>query len=683
MTLQVVSRIVSGLIAVLLLVNEFVFPIQASAISDPLRYMGQDAWAIDDQCQTSTGTGVASNIDSQTTSDLQSIADKAVETGKQQGISVAIKVSGDTSASAGESEQMPSASVIKLLIAAALAQRNIPLASIQNDLNLMISNSDNDAANRLIDKAGGFDAINATASSLGIGGDAHIGRKMLASRASGDPNTISSQGVDTLLREIQQSSTSSGKISRDYASAIIDAMKRQTIATKWGASGIPAANMAHKTGELEGAQHDVGFFIREGKWLTVTTMTNEPGGDGSKGVALIKNVAKQLYDAWSGGADSTATASSAAASCCATPGAESVMLAGNNNVEKILNFYMRKGLNLAQASGIVGNMMQESGLKPNVVQGGRLIGDGETYRMQNGVGFGLVQWTFTGRQKPLQDHVDKMGVKNTDLGGQLSFTWVELTGPYLSTLNNLKRTNNPVEAAVVVHDGYEKSADSDGEVRSVRGGNATKIYNQYKNAPALAGSTASASMNNPSGEDSVDEHGQELSSNTSTDSDAGCSSSAGGNFEQTLKAYAWPEYKGMTIESTKAYASAVKKASDSGLYVGGIAHKGIDCGGFVTLLVRDSGYEKGYNYDGKGGPTSTQEAWMKQHWQPLGGSSSITEGKLQPGDVAINASHTFIYVGEVAGFKAKIASASLDERAPMADNQQSPTQPGYNWYRKK
>lgn len=379
---------------------------------------------------------------------------------------------------------------------------------------------------------------------------------------------------------------------------------------------------------------------------------------------------------------------------CQDPGVGSIVLAGNNNVEKILNFYMRKGLNLAQASGIVGNMMQESGLKPNIVQGGRLIEEGESYTLQNGVGFGLVQWTFTGRQKPLQDHVDKMKVKNTDLGGQLSFTWVELTGPYLSTLNNLKRTNDPVEAAVAVHDGYEKSADSDSAVRSVRGGNATKIYNQYKNAPALAGSEAAENLNNPTGEEKVDEHGRAEQTTTppqeenSSGGADGCKTSgfAGGNFDATLKAYAYPEYKGMTTKPTDAYAAAVKKAKSQGLYVGGTTYPGIDCGGFVTLLVRDSGYESGYNFNGKGGPTSTQEDWMKKNWEPIK-SSDVTPGKLQPGDVAINSTHTFIWVATNGknpdGFKAPIASASLDERAPMADNQQSPTQPGYNWYRKK
>lgn len=678
-------RIIALLLATILIAQEVIFPVDTMAISDPNRLMRQNAWAIDDEC----GTPAADNATS--SSSLQQIADEAVSEGKSKNLIVAIKVSGDQTASAGESGQMPSASVIKLLVAAALAKRGVPLESVSGDLMLMIRDSNNEAANRLIDKAGGFASINDTANELGIGSDAHIGRKMLEAAAGTDPNTISAKGSDALLNEIKQSANGSGKIDKSYAAAIVDAMKAQTVNTKWGASGIPVGNMAHKTGELGSVQHDVGFFIKDNKWLTVTTMTN--GGDGTEGIALIKITAKKLYDAWTGANTSSSqtlseSSSGGSASCCADPSASRVALAGNNNVEKILNFYMRKGLNLAQASGIVGNMMQESGLKPNIVQGGKLIGENENYKLQNGVGFGLVQWTFTGRQKPLQDHINKMGVKNTDLGGQLSFTWVELTGPYLSTLNNLKRTNDPVQAAVVVHDGYESSADSDATVRSVRGGNAKKVYDTYKNAPALAGSTAETKMNNPTGEEKVDEHGQAktetvANSEEDTSGTGGCGSFAGGNFAETLKAYAWPTYKGNDIKPTNTYASAVKKAMGQGLYVGGIAYKGIDCGGFVTLLVRDSGYDKGYNYNGKGGPTSSQEAWMKQHWQSLGTSSSISASKLQPGDVAVNSTHTFIYVGDVPGFKAKIASASLDERAPMADNQQSPTQPGYNWYRKK
>lgn len=361
---------------------------------------------------------------------------------------------------------------------------------------------------------------------------------------------------------------------------------------------------------------------------------------------------------------------------CVEVGAESVVLAGKDNTEKILNFFMRKGLNLAQAAGIVGNMMQESGLKPNVEQGGRIVSEG--YQPISGTGFGLVQWTFSDRQDPLVAHVSGMGVPVTSLSGQLSFVWVELNGNYLSTLNQLRATNDPVEAAVIVHDGYEVSADSDAAVRSVRGGNATKVYNKYKDAKPLAGESADAIMNNPNGIPNTED---------SSSSSKNCSSNgfAGGNFEETLKTYAWPTYKGNTLEMQPAYVDAVASARDQGLYVGdGRGDWGVDCGVFVTLLVRDSGFDKGYNYNGKGGNTVQQYKWTSENWETLGDASTIDPATLQPGDVANNkSSHTFIYVGEVEGFEAKIASASWGERAPMADTAQSPTQSGYTWFRKK
>lgn len=562
--------------------------------------------------------------------------------------------------------------------------------------------------------------------------------------------------------------------------------------------------------------------------------------------------------------------------CLPESGVGAVQLAGNDNTEKILNFFMRKGLSLAQAAGIVGNIMQESGLKPDIEQGGRIVG--EDYIPKNGVGFGLVQWTFTERQRPLVEFTQEMGVSVIDLGGQLGFIWEELNGGYLPTLNNLRATEDPVESAVVFHDGYERSADTPGQVRSVRGGNAQEVYDKYKDAPALAGASAEDDLQNPGGDpdnstesgkslgkvyilgDSITEgaaatykekmeeagadevkvsysgggnldapgttgtrqsgldsiqadseyikeadtiviaHGTNNMShtrsadaviedtiseieNTGTDGviywvdvaitdkgpanympiansvnksihqnkDAGysvvswsqvvdpsydpvsstntvkhndelvssdgihltaagtnklvetvidavkngvggddrvktdCSSGgfAGGNFNETLKHYAWSEWKGMTIEATPEYTDAVKEARSGQLYVGGISHPGIDCGGFVTLLVRDSGFDEGYNYDGKGGNTSMQGKWASENWETLGESASIDPASLQPGDVAINNGHTFIYVGDVPGFESKIASASLDERAPMADTQQQATQPGFTWYRKK
>ena len=171
------------------------------------------------------------------------------------------------------------------------------------------------------------------------------------------------------------------------------------------------------------------------------------------------------------------------------------------------------------------------------------------------------------------------------------------------------------------------------------------------------------------------------------------SSFAGGDLSATTLAYAWPTYKGKGGDATKAkpeYEAAVAEAQKLGQYIGGTISTcgkrtlsdGVDCGGFVTRLVVNSGWEPHYNYDAKGGPTDTQEKWLRENWQRLGKGSEIDTGTLKPGDVAMLPGHTFIYVGDIPGFSSKIASASLCERAPVA-GRESLTKSDTTWYRKK
>lgn len=349
-----------------------------------------------------------------------------------------------------------------------------------------------------------------------------------------------------------------------------------------------------------------------------------------------------------------------------------IQLAGNDATEKILNFFMRKGLTLAQASGIIGNMMQESGLNPAIIQGGRIADD--NYVLQSGVGFGLVQWTSGGRQQKFMEHMKGLGVGVTNLSGQLEFVWKEMSESYPKTMQALKAADNPVDAAIAVHGppspGYEASADSPEKVRSVRGGYAQKVHDKYADTPALAGDTASSSMT-PSGEGS--DGGQSPSTtqkNCTTDNSTGS-----GNLASLTKAYAWPDYAAGRTDQQPAYTAAVKKAVSEKRYVGGA--NGNDCGGFVTTLVYDSGIDRRYN-SGLGN-TIEQEKWLKSNWKPI---SSTDAGDRQPGDVAVNNNHTYIYVGKIDGFNSVIASASYSDRAPMAGTE-GVTDPNFRWYRKK
>lgn len=162
-----------------------------------------------------------------------------------------------------------------------------------------------------------------------------------------------------------------------------------------------------------------------------------------------------------------------------------------------------------------------------------------------------------------------------------------------------------------------------------------------------------------------------INSNTNEN---GCSVS--GEFSSLVLSYAWPEYHAAPyVERMPAYADAVTKSLSEGRYVGGSVFgvPGIDCGGFVTILVQNSGLEPNYN-DGEGG-TDTQEAWVQAHnWQLLNSAAgtAVDTSILQPGDIAFSSGHTFIYVGEISGFGSVIASASYGEssaRAPMAGHE--------------
>lgn len=160
----------------------------------------------------------------------------------------------------------------------------------------------------------------------------------------------------------------------------------------------------------------------------------------------------------------------------------------------IMQYFVDKGLTLAAAAGFAGNMKQESGLNPAIIQGGAIapsaksggtVDTNKIYKPVNSVGFGLVQWTFGGTSAPRQGPLYKKAVREKidiiEMGIQLDYVWQELNAGYKqSTLDRVKSMNDPVEAAIVVHDNYEISADTDAEVREVRGGNAQRYYDQFK-----------------------------------------------------------------------------------------------------------------------------------------------------------------------------------------------------------
>lgn len=167
---------------------------------------------------------------------------------------------------------------------------------------------------------------------------------------------------------------------------------------------------------------------------------------------------------------------------CITDGTGISNLVGDSNQEKALRYLIGKGLTLAQAAGAVGNLTAESRMMPARIQGaGTKLAD-DNYTLEEGVGFGIAQWTSGGRQQGLVKLSESTNKKITDLSLQLDYLWKELSGSYSGVLSKLKSADDPVDAAIIFHDGYEKSADSDETVKNVRGGIAKQLYEKYSSS---------------------------------------------------------------------------------------------------------------------------------------------------------------------------------------------------------
>ena len=184
------------------------------------------------------------------------------------------------------------------------------------------------------------------------------------------------------------------------------------------------------------------------------------------------------------------------------------------NIETFLRHFTGKGFSLAAAAGMAGNIKQESSFNPAVIEGGELAED--DYIPQNGVGFGLAQWTFGGRgAADTPPYKDRQGAliafaasqkkPITDLTMQLDFIWQEMQADiYKDMMTKLGgEKTDPVRAAILFHGltpnieregesmnpifkaagagyGFERSGDTSNDVVTDRGGSAKGYYDLYK-----------------------------------------------------------------------------------------------------------------------------------------------------------------------------------------------------------
>jgi len=134
------------------------------------------------------------------------------------------------------------------------------------------------------------------------------------------------------------------------------------------------------------------------------------------------------------------------------------------------------GLTDAQAAGIVGNLMRESGLNPRVNEGGAV-------GLPRGVGgYGLAQWTGS-RQTDLVRFAGGRGQAG-DMATQLRFLVSEMMGPESASLTKLKTAQSPEQAAYLFDKYYERSGV---KAMGERQANARKVFGEIAGSGPGAG----------------------------------------------------------------------------------------------------------------------------------------------------------------------------------------------------
>lgn len=310
-------------------------------------------------------------------------------------------------------------------------------------------------------------------------------------------------------------------------------------------------------------------------------------------------------------------------------------------LENIFQLLLNSGMNAVQVAAVMGNIEGESSFNSASVEGG------------NGIGYGLVQWSFE-RRTALEAAAKKQNVAVSDVSFQIGFLLAEYNASYKASLVgtafadtvNLD-VSKATEAWMVKFERPKMEPPNDpARLNSVRIPAALKIYDFYKNLKPVAGTVTTTS---PSG---------------AVVSTADCSTSAtttngavAGSIVETAinLALTSPAKQGMTAKSDARDTYQVAKEK----YNPGPAWS--DCGGFVATVMISSGVDKNYPSVGTGVMATYVRANPTKYQIIEKPTTTAGPNQLQPGDILISSGHTEIYTGK-SGFP--VVDASLNDRVP-------------------
>ncbi|MDO4338677.1 MAG: serine hydrolase [Eubacteriales bacterium] len=201
---------------------------------------------------------------------------------------------------------MQAASLIKLFIMGAVCENYDVLAqqhgtdSLDSNLNSMITVSDNEAANTLVnwlgggDDAAGMAAVNAFCQKHGYS-NTSMGRLLLQSNESGE-NYTSVSDCGHFLKEIyrQSNGTESGSLAR--AENMYYLLKMQERRNKIPANLPEGVHVANKTGELDTVENDAGIIYDTAKGIDlVVCFMSEGLTDTAAAQSSIAENARCIY----------------------------------------------------------------------------------------------------------------------------------------------------------------------------------------------------------------------------------------------------------------------------------------------------------------------------------------------------------------------------------------------------
>lgn len=163
--------------------------------------------------------------------------------------------------------------------------------TLREIITLMIILSDNTAANLLIDIAG-MDNVNKMAKNLGMN-HTILMRKMMDSAAvkAGRENHTCALDLTHILELIYNGKV----IDNEYSSIMLDILKRQQVRGRLDLYLPDDILIAHKTGDLDRLEHDVGIVYLENCTYIISVLTNETPTN-KDGREIIGKISRMVYD---------------------------------------------------------------------------------------------------------------------------------------------------------------------------------------------------------------------------------------------------------------------------------------------------------------------------------------------------------------------------------------------------